>query len=170
MALCAFKIVASRRCFFLGTRRLRRITGAFGANNRRLRRVVGASRLQIVASRLDYGASRLQNSRFATVFFWGHTVYMFLRLRRRGIELEEKTASKSVSKWPRESLRDCRNYIMALRACKIVASRLFFAYWSTNIAVLFDMRHFVFLTSGQSVILSNVKVGKNDQKPSKRIY
>merc|ERR1712208_147837 len=36
------------------------------------------------------GASRLQNSRFATVFFLGHTVYMFLRLRRRGIELEEK--------------------------------------------------------------------------------
>ena len=33
--------------------------------------------------------------------FLGHTVYMFLRLRRRGIELEEKTASKSVSKWPK---------------------------------------------------------------------
>ena len=58
--------------------------------------------------------------------FFGHTVYMFLRLRRRGIELEEKTASKSVSKWPRESLRDSRNYIMALRAFKIVASRLCF--------------------------------------------
>ena len=68
----------------------------------------------------------MQNSRFATAFFLGHTVYMFLRLRRHGIELEEKTASKSVSKWPRESLRDCRNYIMALRACKIVASRLCF--------------------------------------------
>ena len=51
---------------------------------------------------------------------------MFLRLRRRGIKLEEKTASKSVSKWPRESLRDSRNYIMALRAFKIVASRLCF--------------------------------------------
>ena len=37
----------------------------------------------------------------------------------------------------------------------------FFAYWSTNIAVLFDMRYFVFLTSGQSVIISNVTVGKN---------
>ena len=36
----------------------------------------------------------------------------------------------------------------------------FFAYQSTNIAVLFDVRHFVFLTSGQSVILANVKVGK----------
>ena len=37
----------------------------------------------------------------------------------------------------------------------------FSAYWSTNIAVLFDMWHFVFLTSGQFVIISNVKVGKN---------
>ena len=36
-----------------------------------------------------------------------------------------------------------------------------FAYCSTNIAVLFDMWHFVFLTSGQFVIISNVKVGKN---------
>ena len=63
-------------------------------------------------------------------FFGGHTVYMFLRLRRRGIELEEKTASKSVSKWLRESLRDSRNYIMALRAFKIVASRLCF-FWGT---------------------------------------
>ena len=65
MALRAFKIVASRLCFFWAhrihhgspmrkapaapitfARRLRRTTGAFGANNRRLRRVVGASRLQ----------------------------------------------------------------------------------------------------------------------------
>ena len=51
---------------------------------------------------------------------------MFLHLRHHGIELEEKTASKSVSKWPRESLRDSRNYIMALGAFKIVASRLCF--------------------------------------------
>ena len=34
---------------------------------------------------------------------------MFLRLRRRGIELEEKTALKSISKWPRYLTKTVQN-------------------------------------------------------------
>ena len=41
-----------------------------------------------------FAASARRNSRFATVFFW-HTVYMLLRLRRRGIELSEKNGARA---------------------------------------------------------------------------
>ena len=60
------------------------------------------------------------NSRFATGFFLAHRIHVFAP------SAPWNRASKSVSKWPRESLRDSRNYIMALRAFKIVASRLCF--------------------------------------------